>query len=178
MLTESGEQGVGDLDGNSRHRIRVLENEPLQIREMGISPVVIQVGDLLFGNPALSADGRAYINSKRASDERSNTQVGQTFQSRNDELAAYLGLLHLQISPEEFRMVRGHLNRHNDAPQTPTSQVINKRNKKTAKRATLVCRSTWNSCHIEIPEISDSLLVGTIHFVVQFLQKLCPLLSG
>ena len=63
-LAKSGEQSAGHLDRNSRHRIRILKNETFQIREMEVSPVAIQVGDLLFGDAVLSADGRANINSK------------------------------------------------------------------------------------------------------------------
>jgi hypothetical protein len=124
VFTKPSEERVRNLNGRLGHSIGVFKDESFQIREIKIAMVAVEVRDLFFRNPALSADGRANINSKRASDEGGNTQLGEPFQFMVDELAAHLGLLHLKISPEESRMVSGHLNRHNDAPETATSQVI------------------------------------------------------
>ena len=71
-FTKSDEERVGHFDRNSRHRVRILKNQSFQIREMEISPVVIQIGDFFFRNTTLSADGRADINSKRAADQSCN----------------------------------------------------------------------------------------------------------
>jgi len=47
LLTQAGEQGVGNDDGSLGHGVGVLEHQPFERREIEIRTVVVQVRDLL-----------------------------------------------------------------------------------------------------------------------------------
>lgn len=91
---------------------------------MEVRSVAGQIGNLLGGDSALSANGRADIDSKWTADERRDPEFGKTFQSGVDELAAHLRLFHLDISPKDFWVMSCHLNGHNDSAKTAASQAI------------------------------------------------------
>jgi hypothetical protein len=84
---------------------------------MEVRAIAVQVGDLLGLDTAFSADGRADINSKRASHQGCDAEFRQTLQFRIHQLAPHLRLLHLEISPKDFGMVSGNLNRHDDVAE-------------------------------------------------------------
>src|SRR5215472_3917958 len=68
-------------------------------------------------------------------------------QLRIHQFGAHLRLLHLEISPEDFGMMSGHLNGHDDAAESAPRHPINKTNKHTAEWAALVDGCTGNTCH-------------------------------
>src|SRR6516164_4458560 len=96
----------------------------------------------------LSADGRADIDSKRTSYQRSHAKLGETFQLGVDQLASHLGLLHLHISPEYPAVMCVHLHRHDDAAQPAPSEEVYEAHKQTTKRTALVTGCTLNTCHM------------------------------
>jgi hypothetical protein len=100
-----------------RHGVGIFEDQALQLREVEIRSIVAEVGDLFGGDSGFSADGRADVNSKRASDEGCDAKFGQAFQFVIDAVAAHLGLLHLKISPENFAVMRRDLYRHDDSSE-------------------------------------------------------------
>lgn len=67
-LAQTCKQRDRNFDWSTRHRIGILENQPFQFREVEIRSVVVQIGNLLGGDAVCSADGRADVNSKGASD--------------------------------------------------------------------------------------------------------------
>ena len=136
-LAEPGKEGIWDFNRSARHRVGILEHQTFHIREIETRAVVAEIGDLLGRNPALSADGRANVNSKRTPDQRGDTQFGETFQLGIDELAAHLRLLHLEISPKDSWVMGCDLNRHDDAAETSPSQVIDESNEEPAEYAAL-----------------------------------------
>ena len=101
-FAKPGKERIRHLDWGLSHGVGVFEDEALQIGKIEIGTVAIEVSNLLFRDPALSANGRTDVNSKWTADERRDTQFGKAFQFVIDELGAHLGLLHLKISPEEF----------------------------------------------------------------------------
>ena len=89
-FAQTGKQRDGNLDRGTRHRIGILENQSLQFREVEIRAVVVQIGNLFGGDAICSADGRADVNSKWASDQGRDPQFRQTLQPWVHELAASL----------------------------------------------------------------------------------------
>ena len=67
-FAQTRKQRAGNFDRSTRHRIGIFENQPLQFREVEIRAVVVQIGNLFGGDAICSADGRADVNSKWASD--------------------------------------------------------------------------------------------------------------
>lgn len=98
-FTKTGEKSVGDFHRSARHRVGIFEDEPFDVIEIGIRSVIGKTCDLLGSNSACSAHGRADVNSKRAADQRRDTELSQSFQLGIDQFAHQLGLLHLAISP-------------------------------------------------------------------------------
>src|SRR6267154_3156845 len=109
-----------------RHAIGILDDQALQFREVEIGAVTVQISDLCFRDAALSADGRANVNSKRASNKRRNAEFSEAFEFRIDQLAEQLGLFHLTITPEEFGMMGGYLDGHNHVPELALCQGIDR----------------------------------------------------
>ena len=99
MLAQTIEKGVGNFDRSPCHRVGILQDEALQLRKVGIGAVVWQIRNLLGSDAMRSADGRADVNSKRASDQSCDAEFRQSLQPRIYELAAGLRLLHLTVSP-------------------------------------------------------------------------------
>ena len=67
-------------------RIGVLEHKPFQFGKVEVCRVVIEIGNLLGGDAACPANGRADIDSKRASDERRDAQLSEPLESAIDQL--------------------------------------------------------------------------------------------
>jgi hypothetical protein len=84
----------------------------------------METGDLLGGDPMLSANGRADIDSKRAPDQRCHAQFCQPFQFEVDKLGAHLGLLHLQVSPEDLAVMSRHPHWHDDAAKPAAREEV------------------------------------------------------
>src|SRR5579864_1008509 len=106
-----------------------------------------QVGDLFGGDAVFSAYGRANVNSKWASDQRRNPQLRQSLEFGVDQLAAHLRLLHLHISPEQLGVVRGDLNRHDEAAEPAPGQRIDESHEQPAEQSALVAGSPGDTSH-------------------------------
>ena len=89
-FSQTRKQRDRNFDRSTRHHIGIFENQPLQFREVEIRSVVVQIGNLFGGNAICSADGRANVNSKRASYKSRDPQFRETLQLRVHELAAGL----------------------------------------------------------------------------------------
>jgi len=146
-LAQACEECIGNFDWSTGHGVGVLEDKPFQVREVETGPVVVQVGNLLTGDPAFSADGRADVNSKRTAHKGCDAKFGKTLQFGIDQLAAHLRLLHLEISPEDFGVMRSYLNGHDDPAETPASQKVYEPYEQAAKWAAHVDGRTRNACH-------------------------------
>src|SRR5579864_875371 len=144
---QTREQRIRNVHRSSGHRVRVLEHQPLQLREVEICSITIQVCDLFGRDPALSADGRADVNSKRATDERCDSQLGEPFELGVHQLAAHLRLLHLQISPEDLAVMSSDLHRHDDAAEPATGQPIDQAYEQATDRTALIAGRTIDACH-------------------------------
>jgi len=68
-------------------------------------------------------------------------------QFRVHQFAAGLGSFHLAVPPEDCGMMRGHLNRHDQAAESALGQGIKPSNEEPAKGATGVGGSTSNAGH-------------------------------
>lgn len=73
-FAQSRKESVGHFNWASRHRIGVLENQPFQVREIQACMIAAESRDLLCGDAAVSANGRADINSKRTAHESCHPQ--------------------------------------------------------------------------------------------------------
>jgi hypothetical protein len=127
--------------------IGIFENKALDIGEIEISSIVVEIGDLLGRDPGLSANGRTDVNSKGASDESGDAEFGKPLQFVVHQMAAHLGSFHLHVSPEDFRMMCGHLNGHNDPAEAALSHGVDDFLKQPAKWAALIDRCTGNAGH-------------------------------
>src|SRR6266436_5006815 len=78
-LPQLGKQRVWHLHGSLRHGIGVLQRQLFHRRKQLAVPVIWQGRDLLYGDPAGSADRRTDINSKRAANERGHSQLREVF---------------------------------------------------------------------------------------------------
>ena len=134
-LPESRKQCIGDFYGGERHRVGVFEHQTLQFGEVPITPMVRQVGNLLGGNSVCPAHGRANIDSKRTSDKSRNAKLRETFDLVIDELAPQLRLLHLPVTPQDFRVMSAHLNRHDHMTDLAAGQAIYESDEEAAKDA-------------------------------------------
>jgi hypothetical protein len=114
---------------------------------MAIGAIVAEIGDLLGRDSGFSANGRADVNSKRASDKRCHAEFGQAFQFVIDQMAAHLGPFHLHVRPKKSAVVRGDLNRHDDVAEPAPDARVNEFHEQTVKQAALVSGSARNACH-------------------------------
>jgi len=130
-----------------RHAVGIFEHQSLQFREVEIGAVAVQVRNLLGRDPAFSADGRADIDSKWASDKGCDAKFCQAFELGIDQLRAHLSLFHLQVSPEKFGMMGRDLDGHDDATEPAARQVVHQPHKEPTDWATLIGGCSGNSCH-------------------------------
>jgi hypothetical protein len=138
---------MGHLDWNMGYGVGVFENNALQMREIKVRSIVIQIRDLFRCNTGFSADGRTNVNSKWTADDGSDAKFSKPLQLMVNQVAAHLGSFHLNVSPENFWVMSGHLDRHDDAAKATPSKVINDLFKQPMKRAALVDRRTGNTGH-------------------------------
>src|SRR5437764_14494544 len=64
------------------------------------------------------------------------------------------------------------LHRHDDAAEPATSQPIDQTYEQATDRTTLIGWRTINACHTRSFPYVDSLRLGRVHLVVEFLEKL------
>jgi len=72
----------------------------------------------------IAADGTTDVDSKRTPDESRDAEFGKGFQFPVHQFARGLGSFHLSIPPEDRGMMRGHLNRHDQAAESALGQQI------------------------------------------------------
>jgi hypothetical protein len=114
-LAQTRKEQIGYLDRSIRYAVGVFENNALKVGEIEIGTIAVEIGDLLGCDSGFSANGRSDVNSKWTADKSSNTEFGKPFQLMVNQMAAHLGSFHLDVSPKDLRMMRGHLDGHNDA---------------------------------------------------------------
>jgi hypothetical protein len=90
VFAQASEQRIGNFDRSASHGVGVFEHEAFECGEVEVSLIVGQIGDLIGSNAVRSAHGRANVDSKRASDQRRDAKLGQSFQLVVDEMAAHL----------------------------------------------------------------------------------------
>jgi hypothetical protein len=90
FFPQAGEPGIRNINGRPSHAVGMLKNKPFEVREVEVRTVVVQICDLLSGDAACPACGRADVHSKRTSCERGNAEFGQSLQFVVDPLAAHL----------------------------------------------------------------------------------------
>jgi hypothetical protein len=151
FLPQARKQRVGDFHGRPGHGVGVFERKPLQPGEIEVGEVAIKISDLLSRNAARSAHGRANIDSKRAADQGCNPKLGESFKPGIDELATGLRLLHLNVSPKDFGMVRRDLDGHDDAAEAAARQKVNHADQHPAEQAALMAGSAKDSRHESLP---------------------------
>jgi hypothetical protein len=132
--------------------VGVFQNKALNVGEIEIISIVIEIGDLLGCDPGFSANGRTDVNSKWASDESCDAEFGEPLEFMVNQMAAHLRLLHLDVSPEDFRVMRGRLNGHDDPAEAALGRGENNFLKQTVKYAALVDRRTGNAGHKGLPD--------------------------
>jgi hypothetical protein len=135
--------------------VGVFENNALEMREIKVRSIVIQIGNLFRCNTGFSADGRTDVNSKWTADDGSDAELGKPLQLMINQVASHLGSFHLNVPPENFWVMSGHLDGHDDAAKATLSKVINDLFKQPMKRAALADRRTRNASH-------QSLLISLI----------------
>lgn len=74
-------------------------------------------------------------------------------------------------------MMSGHLDRHDDVAESALGHGIDDADKQAAKQSALVTASAGDARHESLLLESDS-RGGTVHFFVQLVEKLGPLLGA
>ena len=74
FFPQAREERIGHFHWSPSHPVGVLEDEPLEFREVVIRAVILQIGDLPARDAAIPANGRADVDSKRTTNQCRNTQ--------------------------------------------------------------------------------------------------------